>query len=309
MARFGAVLERWRGIKMSIALDGDAVNKLDGNELARLRAENARLRSENARLKRELSEQKRLLWSCPETASAKEIEDFKERQSIWAYLARRAKELADRFRKSAGTLPRFESMMTMLRHSVSTAAEMNLYHNPEIADAEKEALQQVYAEQRRFVEAIDNLAEPLKSRVLEVIKKEACRLPPYEIEAAVLACYEELTEADFDSGQQLLAAGTIAPIERRKTRTMTTEAAQQAIATHLPAGRTTRAIENMARRARNRIAEARAAVSEGRCSRADDNAIAGYFAYHHARSQLRQESGDTLARIRRLLSRFKQQPA
>jgi hypothetical protein len=96
-------------IKMPVALGGEAA-KLESEELARLRGENARLRSQINRLHGALNEHKRLLWSRPEAAFAKEIEDFKERQSIWAYLARRAKELADLFRKSAGALPKFENM-------------------------------------------------------------------------------------------------------------------------------------------------------------------------------------------------------
>lgn len=161
---------------MSVASNGNAV-KLENEEPARLRAENTRLRSENDRLYNELNEDRQLLWSRPEAASAKEFEDFKERQSVWAYLARRAKDFADRFRASPGILTRFESMTAALRHSVSTAAEMNLYHNPNITDAEKEALWEAYTEQLRFVEAINNLTEPLKRRVLEVVKKKrlACR--------------------------------------------------------------------------------------------------------------------------------------
>jgi hypothetical protein len=278
-------------------------------EVARLRVENERLRSENERLNCELNEHKRLLWDRPETTSANEIEDFKERRSVWAYLARRTMELANCFRKSAGTLPRFESMTAMLRHSVSTAAEMNLYNNPDIADTEKEALRQAYADQLHFIEAIDNLVEPKKRSVLEEVKKEASCSPSYEIEAAVLACYEELTDIMQDNGQQLIREGKIAPVQRHKVKLMSTSEAHGVIADRFIAnrlkGRTDRAIENMARRARNRIAEARAAVSEGRCPRADDNAIAGFFAYHQARSQLRRETGDALTRVRRLLSRFK----
>jgi hypothetical protein len=287
---------------MSVASSGAV--KIKGDELARIRAENARLRSENARLHHELNEQKRLVWDRPQTASAKEIEDFKERQSVWAYLARRAIELTRGFRKAPGTLPRFESMTRMLRHSVSTAAEMNLYHNPQTTDAEKEALQQAYAEQLRFVEAMNHLAEPLKRRILEVVENASSRVASHEIEAAVLACYDELTEADIDNGQQLLAAGTVGPIERRKIRRMSMEEAQQAIADRLP-GRSSKAIEGMVTRSRKTIAAVRASLRGGELSLADDNAIASYFAYHQARFQLHKESGDALARVRRVLSRFK----
>jgi hypothetical protein len=288
---------------MTVITGGDAV-KLQGDELARTRVENARLSSEIARLRRELNQHKRLLWDRPETMSAKEIEDFKERRSVWAYLARRAMGLATCFRKSAGTLPKFESMTAMLRHSVSTAAEINLYNNPDIADSEKEALRQAYADQLRFIEAIDNLVEPKKRSVLEEFEKEGSRSSSHQIEAAVLVCYEELTAIVHDNGQQLIREGKIAPVQRHKVKLMSMSDAHRIIVGRLK-GRTERAIENMARRARNRIAEVRAAVSEGRCPRADDNAIAGFFAYHQARSQLRRETGDALTRVRRLLSRFK----
>lgn len=269
---------------MTVISGGDAV-KLQDDELTRIRVENARLSSENARLRRELNEQKRLLWDRSETASAKEIEDFKERRSVWAYLARRGMELVTCFRKSAGTLPRFESMTAMLRHSVSTAAEMNLLNNPDIADAEKEALQQAYADQLRFIQAVSNLKEPVKRRILEGVEKEESHLPPYEIEAAVLVCYEELTE-------------------RRKDGRMDMAEAQQVIAARLH-DRTPKAIEAMITRARNTMKAIRAGCIGEEFSRTDGNAIAGYVAYHRARLQLRQESGDVLTRIRRLLSRFK----
>jgi hypothetical protein len=266
------------------AIDNDAVKPGD-DELARLRVENARLRAENARLDRELGEHKRLLWSRSETVTANEIEDFKERQSVWTFMARRAIELTAQFSKSPGTLPKIESMTAMLRHSVSTAAEMNLYHNPDITDAEKEALQEAYAEQLRFVEAMSHLAEPLKQRILEVAEKVVSRFPPHEIEAVVLACYEELTD-------------------RQQHERMGMETAQQAIAASLR-GRTKKAVEAMVTRARNSIKAVQTYMSGEEHSALDDHAIAGYGAYHRARRQLWRESGDTLTRIHRLLSRLK----
>jgi hypothetical protein len=276
----------------------------DANEIARLRAENARLRSENARLNDDLNAHKRLLWSQPEIVTKNAIEDFKERRCVWTHLARRATELAGRFRKSSGTLPRFESMTAMLWHSVSTAADLNLSHNPEVADAEKETLRQAYADQHLFLDALNNLAEPVKRRILEAVEKEASHPLSREVDAAILACYDELMEVRYDEQSKPIKAGRIAPLEEPEFNSVTMAEAQRAIADRLP-GRTPKAIENIVTRGRNAISEARATGSDGKRTRADAKATAFYFAYHHARSQLRQESGDALFRVRRLLSRFK----
>ncbi len=276
----------------------------DGNELARLRAENARLRSENARLNRDLNEQKRLLWGAPEAVTLKQIEDFKERRGVWAYLARRGKELADRFREPDGTLPRFESVIAMLEHSVATAAEMNLYHNPDLGDEEKAALRGAYTDQLRFLEALNTLPEVRKQQILEVTEKRLMHSPSYQIEATVLACYDELTEVRYDDQAQPMKVGRIGPLQEPQFNSMTMDEAQRLIAGRLP-DRTLKAIENMVTRGRKAIGEARSLRGGVKRTRADAKSSAFYFAYHQARSRLRSESGDAVSRVHRLLAQLK----
>jgi hypothetical protein len=288
--------------QMSHAPSNDApVSKAD--EIVRLRAEVDRLRSENARLKRDLDDYARLLWAASETPNSHEVENFKERRAVWAHAAERADELGRQFREPGGTLPRFDAVIMMLEHAVTTALEMNLHYNPDLSEAAKEPLRQAHQDQLRFLEALNALPEVRKLQILEAMTEASLGNPLHQTEAAVLACYDELIGVRYDSEAQPAKVGLIAPLCEPQFNSISMDEAQRIIADRLR-GRTPKAIENVVTRGRKALREARLAQVSAKRSRADAKAFAFYLAYHQARAQLRLDSGDAVSRIRRLLASF-----